>query len=384
MPLTRHFYSADEVQSALYYSASRRDTKETEFWCRELIISGYTSEAVSTLFESWLWQRGPFYLWWLLDAKTLAGDHVTQEDILRSAIILSSCTEWDNSLWSILNSAVPERVTYKTPPVPALNEKVQYLYRAMYQGKARSAWWMAQQVDGLLEVLRCYANAMWPECIPCIMILEYYEDLLGYRTAEYDVAIQCCMVLLLCLSPAKRTSTFRSPMIPPLSAFTEGRKASRVYSIPVYALYGTARGRMSWSQDNTVELNHVEKYMCCPFWDEVIGNYKRNGEWVSEDAEEAFYEEYFPDDIPDEWTRADKEKSHGKGLLKPGKGLQPEETMTLAKYAKIHFTKPCRLAWGNVIDMGRLTSEICHPTEVVKIMRCEGSVSFVPLRRKYV
>jgi hypothetical protein len=149
---------------------------------------------------------------------------------------------------------------------------------------------------------------------------------------------------------------------------------------------------MSWSQENTVELNHVEKYMKgCPFWDDVIGNYKRNGVWVSEDAEEAFYEEYFPDDIPDEWTKADKERSHGKGLLKPGKKLlnpqkrlEPEETMTLAKYAKIHFTKPCRLAWGNIVDMGRLTTEVCHPTEVVKMRRCEGNISLAPLRRKYI
>jgi len=378
MPLTRHFYSTDEVQSALYYSASRRDTKETEFWCRELILSGYTSEAISTLFESWLWQRGPFCLRWLLDAQALTSDHVSQEDILRSAVTLSSYTEWDNSLWSILNSAVPDRVTYKTPPVPAANEKVQYLYRAMYQGKAKSAWWMAQQIDGLPKVLRCYANAMWVECLACMDILEHYENLLGYCSREYDVVIRCCMVLMLCLSPAKKESTFRTVKAS-LSVFTEGRKASRIYSIPAYALYGTARGRMSWSQENTVELNHVEKYMRgCPFWDEVIGNYKRNGAWVSEDAEEAFYEEYFPDDIPDEWTKADKERSHGKGLLKP------EETMTLAKYAKIHFTKPCRLAWGTIVDMGRLTTEICHPTEVVKMMRCEGNVSLAPLRRKYI
>ena len=36
------------------------------------------------------------------------------------------------------------------------------------------------------------------------------------------------------------------------------------------------------------------------------------------DVRMAFYDEYFPDDIPDEWSVGDRELSHGRGALQPG------------------------------------------------------------------
>ncbi len=35
----------------------------------------------------------------------------------------------------------------------------------------------------------------------------------------------------------------------------------------------------------------------------------------ADEIREAFYDMYFPDDIPDEWSAKDREKSHGYGLL---------------------------------------------------------------------
>ena len=73
MPLSRHFYSLDEVQAALLHTNSL-------FWCQELILSGCIGEAISTLFQSWLWNTGPMQLQWLIDAwKTLALDEISEE-----------------------------------------------------------------------------------------------------------------------------------------------------------------------------------------------------------------------------------------------------------------------------------------------------------------
>lgn len=246
MPLTRHFYASDEVISALFYSSSRRDIKETEFWCRELLISGYSSEAISVLFESWLWQRGPFYLRWLLHAKTLTVETVTEEEILRAAIELSSCGEWDNSLLAVLSSTEgADRVTPKTP-INELGEtlkgsdEILYLYRALHQGKARSAWRMVQRLRNrnVWQILKEYGH-LSPEYEEVFSILEQYETLLGYRSEAYDTVILCFATLMLCLSDQKRKSSFMprmikwSPMMIPI-----GRRTARMYSIPSVALYG--------------------------------------------------------------------------------------------------------------------------------------------------
>jgi len=406
MPLTRHFYDSEEVLSALYYTSSRRDTKETEFWCNELLCSGYSSEAISILFESWLWQRGPFYLRWLLDSTRLASSHVTEEMIMASAVQLSSFGEWDQSLWHILTDPVQDpgqidRVTCKTPPfLPAdANEDTVYLYRALYQGKARSAWIMSQRLSGIWTILKEYGSHVSPYYSECFAILERYEDLLGYRTDLYDTAVLCCAVLMLCLSDAKRESSFRirpptslSLLLPigtlpigtlPIGTLPIGTKAARLYPIPSMALYGTPRGQRLSSNYDVSGLHDVEKGIKgCPFWDDVLRQFQRNGKWVSDDAMEAYYEQYFPDDIPDEWSREEKLKSHGQGLLSPG------ESMTLQRYAKIHFTKPARFALASPKRKPILeTIAVCHPTAAIRGITTDASNTEInrrPLIRKYV
>jgi len=373
MPLTRHFYASDEVISALFYSSSRRDIKETEFWCRELLISGYSSEAISVLFESWLWQRGPFYLRWLLHAKTLTLETVTEEEILRAAVELSSCGEWDNSLLAVLSSTEgADRVTPKTPSIKTSSLEILYLYRALHQGKARSAWRMVQRLqknglENVWQILKEYGH-LSAEYEEVFSILEQYETLLGYRSEAYDTVILCFATLMLCLSDQKRKSSFMprmikwSPMMIPI-----GRRAARMYSIPSVALYGIKQ---------TTALDDVEKYMKgCPFWDEALA---ANEALITVAANEAlitvaneldkdtFYDQYFPDDIPDEWTKPEKEKSHS--------SFRPE--LSVEKYTRIHFSKPARLCWNSVITMTDF-----HPISGIKLDMYE--INMKPLQRKY-
>jgi len=354
-----------------------------------MLCSGYESEAVSTLFESWLWQRGPFYLRWLIDLiKPLDANTVTHEDIMGAALKLSSFGEWDNSLWLLLTcdlSAV-DRVTPKTPAfVPiGCSEEVLYLYRAIYQGKACSAWAMVQIMAKRLSagivwpLLREYGSYVSAEYEACFMILENYETLLGYKSDAYDTVILCLAVLMLCLSDKKRgTSCMRRVVPPRMLTIPVGTKAARMYSVPSVALYGTKRGLSLCSQYHVQGLHDIEKAIKgCPFWDNALKEYRRQGKWVSDDALEAFYDEYFPDDIPDEWSKEEKMKSHGQGLLNKG------EKMTLARYARIHFTKPSRLAFG---VKGRKLDGIegCSPLDAIRL---DDNVEILlkPVRRKYV
>jgi hypothetical protein len=44
----------------------------------------------------------------------------------------------------------------------------------------------------------------------------------------------------------------------------------------------------------------------CQFWRKVYASY-------SEETHDEFHDTYFPDDIPDEWSAADQQMSHGVG-----------------------------------------------------------------------
>ena len=374
MSLSRHFYSLDEVQAALTYSATRNNQKETLFWCQELLSSGLVAETISTLFESWLLHTGAFRLQWLLDAwDKLASDELNESDILLAASNLSSVSQLqrDNSIWNILvltgcePDKQPDRVTPKTPDGTAdvFHGAELYFVRAIYQGKTRCAWWITQfmSVERVWEILRWFAEnicgAYSEKYLRCLQALEGYEALLGFKSAEYDIIIRCAAVLAFCIPPSARIKSFK-PLALKLDETdmnflgelkeVEGRKDARLYSVPVLCLYGiTSRGRSQWSQQNFVKLNNVEKYMRgCAFWDEAVADFGSDSEsgegikWNSDESQEEFYERYFPDDIPDEWSRTEKLKSHGDGVL------GPTEQVSIVKYTRVNFAKLCRLAWN--------------------------------------
>ena len=55
---------------------------------------------------------------------------------------------------------------------------------------------------------------------------------------------------------------------------------------------------------------------------------------------EEFYEKYFPDDIPDEWSKKDQQKSHGDGVL------GPNDKPTIWKYSRCFLSRTPQLAWN--------------------------------------
>ena len=388
MPLTRHFYALDEVHAALQYASGRNDRLETLFWCKELLWSQCVGETISTLFESWLWHKGPFQLQWLLGAwATLASEELSEDDILLSAYQLSAISyrHRDHSLWNILvltaQGAEPERLTPKTPTtLPSLDKRECYFVRALYQGKAYSAWWMSRHMatDRVWELLTWYAThctSNGASYHTCINALQNYEQLLGYRTEEYDTVIRCLAVLSLSLSPSQQAHSFSSlPLVldtnskDRLSEWSQllGRKSYRVYSIPKNCLYGaTCRGRLPWRCSTISQLNETH-LIGCPFWEEAISEYALiDGLIIHWNSEEQFYDRYFPDDLPDEWTKAEKERSHGDGLL------DPRDTTNLAKYARLFLSQCARLAWNSRPTVRAFLEQHpireCHPTAIISL-----------------
>ena len=343
MALSRHLYALDEVQAALVYASQRSDTQETVFWCRELVESNCVAEAISTLFRAWMWHRGPFDLQWLVRAsRTLAMEEVCEEEILISAHHLSQRCMRDHSLWAILTSnADPDRVSPRTPNCAAeISDPYELFFlRAVYQGKAHSAWFMARHLDTIRvwELLDLYvkSSAYASSYRICFHVLTHYESLLGYRSEDSNIL--CLAVISACLSPAQQEQSFRvlpTPIIIP--APNESIRRARRYSVPSACLYGdTARGRMTWKQSTLHELRELRELCGCPFWE--MHGLPPN---ASDEMREAFYDRFFPDDPPDEWTLAEQQRSHGDGVLS-----QP--LCTMEKYASLFLRSMTRLAWAH-------------------------------------
>lgn len=374
MPLSRHFYSLDEVQAALLYTTSRNTPSEALFWGQELILSGSISEAISTLFHSWLWHTGPMRLQWLVNVwrSSLITEELSEYDILLATYRLAAIhqSQRDNSLWNILvltmenPSKMPDSVTRKTPKAcgKGIDDKKElYFVRAVFQGKARCAWWISQYIDvdrvwSLLDWFLKNVHTVFKEQYTiCLEALQSYELLLGYKSAEYDIIVRCAAINMICISLKRQELSFKvEPEIDIRTAkmlneleLSVGLRERRVHKIPTACLYGiTMRGRAQWTQNNYVQLYNVEKYLIgCPFWDEVLVKYAtiiNSGviQWHSDDTMEQFYNKYFPDDIPDEWSLLDQQKSHGDGILGPNNKVK------LSKWSRTFMSKLPHLAWN--------------------------------------
>jgi hypothetical protein len=374
MPLSRHFYSLDEVQAALLYTTAQNTPSEALFWCQELILSGCASEAISILFQSWLWHTGPMRLQWLINAwKLLGSDELSEDDILLSTFRLSSikASHRDNSLWSILvltlNSEMPDRITRKMPPfIPSDDKKEIYFVSSMFQGKARSAWWISRYIptDRVWVLLEWYIQNIkshfQQEYLTCLEALLGYDKLLGYKSDGYDVIVRCMAIIMLCNNKEQEKYSFKeengydidnTEFLNELSK-SVGRRERRVYSIPTLCLYGiTQRGKMRWSQNNLTQLYDIEKHLVgSPYWDEVLSEYAdisdpKNIVWHSYDKAEEFYDKYFPDEICDEWNKKDQLKSHGDGIL------GPHDKPNIAKYSRNYLSKIARFSYNKIKEV---------------------------------
>jgi hypothetical protein len=139
------------------------------------------------------------------------------------------------------------------------------------------------------------------------------------------------------------------------------------------------------------ELDEIEKYIIgCPFWDTILAQYSTidgNGEidWNSDDDLEAFYSQYFPDDIPSEWSQKDKSASHGYGVI------NPNSSVSYWKYYRIYYTSKCRLVWNvyNKVDSILKNIIACRFDDVLPDIELPGTelkldeTLLKPVRRCY-
>ena len=315
------------------------------FWCNELLESKLNKILADTLLTTWLWYFGPMCSKWINAFANVQTANTTDMQLLCYKLASLPKETRDASLYAILLSEStvrdlpPDRVTRKTPLNMDMNELTaieRYFVHAIHQGKARVAWWAVQHIDTRrsLELLKMVR----PTKIGVIDAISKYAT---SANTNQNIVIQC-MLIITCASSFKEVSllsdidAFTVKKLSEWSTLTTNRQ-KRVYEIPVLCLYAvTKRGKMHYTENNKRSLSYCEPFLKGGIWDEELSS--RNGKCVGErlvfdndDIYDEFYNTIFVDDIPDEWTAAEKRKSHGDGVL------GPNESIGLLKLTRIWF-----------------------------------------------
>jgi len=316
--LTRNLYRCDEVRSALMYAIKRGRPREALAWCRELEMR----EAWTVLVETWMWHVLAAEPTWLY--RCVRVESMNQDDLLDACWDLATIEGRDNSLWWTLVSPSNHK------------QEVGEFRSALAHGRVADAWSLV--TTGHVSEAEA-RRAVAPSSLQRVLTH------LGIPLSRVDL---CASIILSC-SPRRR----RRPPPRPRDPVEPGRRASRIYPIPVECLYGLTQRGCSLQTTSTIgDLWALESVLAqSPAWTPLLTVAKQ-----SDEALEAFYQTYFPDDIPDEWSRKDQGLSHGPGVLRAS------EELSYAKLGRIWFTAPCRFTewseWSNDVDPRALTSPL--------------------------
>ena len=338
--LTRHLYEADEVSSAIGWCMKKGHVEQLSFWIQELIDSEMVDELYTALYSGCIWVFGIGRLEGLRLVYNLfhrEGD-LSADDIITVVynIALSKQYSRDASVFALLafggsDTEQPDRASANIPLIQhfetkgfVLNNLESEFIRACWQRKTRLAWDLSralwqEDVERTWKLIHTFQEHKYNmnKLKECLEILEKGE-------CVSDWAQRACAVAAICMdkndvegSLKEMTRTLDSDILKAQAkwAALEGRRKRRIYQIPRDCLYWiTRRGRSTNLKKN------LEKVYCgsfndlrgCPFWDRVI---QEEDPCLNDDNLENFYSKYFPEDIPDEWSLEDQEKSHGYGAL---------------------------------------------------------------------
>ena len=304
--LSRHLYRIDEVKACCYYTLLKRNYREALFWSMELCDTLMSAELLEIMLRAWFYGGGSYLL--LVDLLTLMKkDEISVEEILPFVGGICACEKDASVLYLLARGSAdwekqPDtfafRVSGQTAEVAAIKQR-----------KALFAW----------TLLRCHwSSGAWPLLLELSTpktrpVIELLQEQTGFVWESRAAAL-----LLVCGYGTMKAPRYSldERLVEEWSAL-EGRRGRREFKVrPEACLAVTERSKMGRNTTNIEEIREpLTALHGSPYWDTIAAEF---GGWKpiykNDESKEAFYDLYFPDDIPDEWSLADQEKSHGRGF----------------------------------------------------------------------
>jgi hypothetical protein len=253
MTLTRKLYELDEVVASFMLALRKKRLDESLFWLEELEVSAEDELAAQAIFNIWFLRVGilswPFFLAWKTHKNSLEGRCGLVKAWMRVQGL-------DSTLWRsyCLGFATDKAWDNSLIRKPALD------------------WW----VVGSADPIEC--AELW------FRFLGEKEKPLAIDTdsiaCDYDIT---------------------------------NIRMSRKFSIPYDCHLGLTRRGLNWNSSKVLHDMSLYSLLASPIWAGILDDYvDKNNEWRGDDEKEAFYDKYFKGcDVPDEWSVANREKSHG-------------------------------------------------------------------------
>lgn len=312
--LTIHLYRKDEALASMRWGILNHCILETIFWGLELYDSDFQQDALQMLEFVWISSIG-FGSWSAIQSIF----DIYQSGELNRDYWISLLLGWtripvhDSTIFNLL---LRGSMICDIPVYPHENEFTSLssaLENCIKRSKLLESWLIgrALPVEDQWKYMLKYASNRSNE-IQALKILSPIENL----AAAYA---------LVTLSD-EQWKEARAPLN--LSVSDEikktisewdslGFRERRIYKVkPEAIMHLSSRSSQSVyeSNDDDLQDNLEITLKSSSFWRGLLSEYMDpNGFWKSDRSKEEFYDTYFTDDIPDEWSKSHREQSHGRG-----------------------------------------------------------------------
>jgi hypothetical protein len=328
--LTKHLYRKDEVISSLRWSIITHNITETAFWTIELFESSLVQECTELLETIWFYNIG-FGSWFALRLilSIYENGDISQEDLLAITCAFAKRRICDSTVFHLLLRGSIATAS-KQPWIPAFPHATEYqtvqqaVLDCLKRGKLQEAWLLGcalleHEQWSLLEGLATDLGRLEE-----LNIIKELRECRQESLAAAYVLVSLDHITWMQSQQALDNTIPKEVMqaiddwkMPGLSM----RKRRAIKPKPE-ALLLTARSTQTpyESSEPQIQGGLLEALLVSEYWSPILEPYMVEGHWKTQRHKELFYDTHFPNDIPDEWSLADREKSHGRGL-----GKTPEQ-----------------------------------------------------------
>ena len=322
--LTVHLYRKEEALAALRWAIICRNYTESIFWGLELFDSDLMSEAIDILLKTWLTQIGYCINGWTFLSEVIKlqqANEYSRDDFIQQLYSWSQIKSLDSTAFHLLIRGS----TTSTEMIPQFQHSKEYtsinesLNDCLKRGKLLEAWLFARALDP--EELWTTLQIICPSRNNGLLNLRALNVSERERLASAFVLVSINEEIW-----ATANTIFQQRPIPQELKYkldswdseTSLRKRREFKVRPEAMTYICERSTMSTNETTEYDIceNLESTLSSSPYWQSVLEDYQINEYWKTERYKEMFYNTYFPyaeDDIPDEWSSADREKSHGRG-----------------------------------------------------------------------
>lgn len=365
--LTKHLYRLDEVLSSLRWSIITHNIHDTAFWTIELCESNFEQECLEMLETIWLYNIG-FGSWYSLRLiqSVYEDGGVSQENMISITCALAKRRICDSTIFHLLLRGATNS-DWK-PLFPHSNEYTTIqgaVEDCLRRGKLNEAWLLGRSMDieKQWQMLEPIASSLGrSEALSVIKELRQcaYENLAAaYVLVSLDEVVWISSQEELENILPKEVEE----AINDWQAETSMRKRRALKPKTEALLYLTSRSEQSQytSSEPDIQMGLLDTLKKSEYWSCILEYYMTDGlrGWKSDEHLETFYETYFPEDIPDEWSLQSREMSHGRGLGKPLEEarsrfiyytLQRSKSLELWN-SRFNLNIDCTMEWSNLYSV---------------------------------